>query len=442
MKTATHSPSVTRSGTWTNWAGNQSCHPTAVHRPSSQEEVSDIVARAASRSETVKAVGSGHSFTPAALTDGHLLDLGLLRRLVEVDRSAQTVTVEAGISIADLNDLLHGLGYALPNLGDIAYQTISGAVSTATHGTGRTLGGLATRIRSLRLIAGDGSTVDLSPSQDADLLEAARVSVGALGIVTQLTLDVVPAFRLRAREGADKLDRLLDGLDEHVATNDHFEFFWIPHTDWALTKANNRTDEPLARVNPIRHWYQKSFLENYAFGTVCRVGRMRPSWIPRLATALPSSGDTTYVDDSFRIFTSKRIVKFVEMEYAIPREHCAEALRRIRDMIRSQGHLVSFPVEVRFTASDDIPLSTATGRETAYIAVHMFKGMEHDAYFRDVAAIFADYQGRPHWGKVHELNHNELAPLYPRWSDFMAARDRLDPTRTFANAYTRRVFGD
>lgn len=430
------------SRSWTNWAGNQSCRPAAIHFPTSTAEVSDIVSRAAAAGETVKAVGSGHSFTPAALTSGHLVDLRRMSRLIAVDREAHRVTVEGGISIDDLNNLLHGLGYALPNLGDIAYQTISGAVSTATHGTGRLLGGIATRISGMTIIAGDGNVVHMDSSRNANLLESARVGVGALGITTQLTLDVVPAFRLRAQEGADRLERILDNIDEHVETNDHFEFFWIPHTEWVLTKRNNRTDEPLSRVNPIGHWYKKTFLENIAFGAVCRAGRFRPQWIPRLATALPSSGQTTYVDDSYRIFASQRIVKFVEMEYAIPREHCGEVLRRIKNMIATKGHLVSFPVEVRFTAADDIPLSTASGRETAYIAVHMYKGMDHTEYFRDVSEIMADYQGRPHWGKMHDLSADELSKLYPRWDEFLTARSQLDPTRTFANSYTHRVFGE
>lgn len=428
--------------TWTNWAGNQTCRPIAIHRPRSEDELSRIVSDAASRAEPVKAVGAGHSFTPTAATDGHMIRLDNLSGLVNVDRVNNRVTVGGGITIGDLNHLLHGLGFALPNLGDIAYQTISGAVATATHGTGRRLGGIATQIAGMRLVAGDGSVLDLSDSHHAGLFDAAKVAVGALGIVSQVTLNVVPAFRLRAVEGAQPLDVLLERLDELVDENDHFEFFWIPHTPWALTKRNNRTDEPLSRSHPLKHWYSKTFLENYAFGAVCQIGKLHPQWIPRLATALPSTGQSTVVEDSFRIFASKRIVKFVEMEYAIAREFCAEALRRIREMITTNDHRVSFPVEVRFTAADDIPLSTAHGRETAYIAVHMFKGMDHTRYFRDVAEIMADYGGRPHWGKMHDLGSAELSQLYPRWNDFAAARARLDPTRTFANAYTRRIFGD
>jgi L-gulonolactone oxidase len=183
-------------------------------------------------------------------------------------------------------------------------------------------------------------------------------------------------------------------------------------------------------------------MENYAFGAVCRLGRARPSLIPRLATALPSTGQSTIVDESHRIFASQRIVKFVEMEYAIPREACGEALQRVRRMIDDRGHMVSFPVEVRFTAPDDIPLSTASGRPSAYIAVHMYKGMPFESYFRDVADIMANYDGRPHWGKMHFLDDQKLSRLYPQWDAFQQARQRIDPMRTFANAYTSKVLGD
>ncbi|MBM3828411.1 MAG: FAD-binding protein [Actinobacteria bacterium] len=434
--------STLRRGVWTNWAGNQTARPSAVHRPANENELSTIVARAATDRTTVKALGSGHSFTAVSVTDGAMIDMTRLSRLVAVDRATSTVTVEAGITIADLNVLLHGLGLALPNLGDIAYQTISGAIATSTHGTGRALTGIAAQVVGMRVVAGDGSVLDLSPEHHPSLFHAARVGVGALGIVTRVTLRVVPAFRLRAQEGAQRLDDLIDGLDEHVDGNDHFEFFWIPHTKWALTKRNNRTDDEVSIPRPLKHWYAKTFMENYAFGAVCRLGRARPNLIPRLATALPSTGQTTIVDESYRIFASQRLVRFVEMEYALPREACGEALQRVRRMIDERGHMVSFPVEVRFTAPDDVPLSTASGRPSAYIAVHMYKGTPFDAYFRDVAAIMADYDGRPHWGKMHFLGAEELSRLYPQWEAFHQARRCIDPMRTFANAYTARVFGD
>ena len=431
-----------RRGVWTNWAGNQTARPSAVHRPASEDELSVIVSRAANDRTTVKALGSGHSFTATSVTTGAMIDMSRLSRLIAVDRAASTVTVEAGITIADLNLLLNGLGLALPNLGDIAYQTISGAIATSTHGTGRALTGIAAQVVAMRVVAGDGSVLDLSPEHHPSLFHAARVGVGALGIVSRVTLRVVPAFRLRAVEGAQRLDDLVEQLDEHVEGNDHFEFFWIPHTKWALTKRNNRTDDPVSIPSPFKHWYAKTFMENYAFGAVCRLGRARPNLIPRLATALPSTGQSTIVDESYRVFASQRLVRFVEMEYAIPREACGEALQRVRRMVDERGHLVSFPVEVRFTAPDDVPLSTASGRPSAYIAVHMYKGTPFEPYFRDVAAIMADYDGRPHWGKMHFLGADELSRLYPQWEAFQQARQRIDPMRTFANAYTARVLGD
>lgn len=431
-----------RRRTWHNWAGNQTAHPMSIQNPMNEDELSRLVAQAAANGQKVKAVGAGHSFTSAASTTGHLIRLDHLNNLIDVDRAAGTVTVQAGIHLSTLNEMLFALGLALPNLGDITYQTVSGAIATSTHGTGRRLTGLAGQVSAMRIVTGDGSVMDLSTTQHADLFQAAQVNVGALGIVSQLTLNVVPSFRLQATEGAQRLDAILENLDELVNANDHYEFFWIPHTKWALTKANNRTEDPVHIPSRIRRWYADTVLSNYAFGAVCRLGRLRPSLIPRLATALPSSGVTTYIDESYRVFASKRIVRFVEMEYAIPRANCAEALNRIRHMIDERRYLVSFPVEVRFTAPDDIPLSTAHGRESAYIAVHMYKGMEFEPYFRDVAAIMADYDGRPHWGKMHYLEAEQLSQLYPRWNDFLEARDRLDPQRTFANDYTRQVFGD
>ena len=430
-----------RRGTWTNWAGNQSARPKWINEPASESDVADIVARAAKSNRTVKAVGAGHSFTSTALTDGHLLNMKHLNKIVEVDRANNQVTVEAGIHISELNEQLFELGLAMPNLGDIAYQTISGAIATSTHGTGAKISGIAGQVAAMRLVNGQGEILDINSQHNPELLNVARVGVGALGIVTQVTLNVVPAFRLRAVEGAQKLDSLIENLDELVETNEHFEFFWIPHTRWALTKRNNRTTDPVHIPSRAKQWYSKTFLENYAFGAVCALGRIKPNLIPRLATALPSTGQSEIVDESYRIFASERIVKFVEMEYAIPRQYCGEALQRIRSMIDEKGHKVSFPVEVRFTAKDDIALSTASGRDSAYIAVHMYKGMAYESYFRDVANIMSDYEGRPHWGKMHFLTQNELSKLYPKWNEFLSTRDQLDPSRTFANAYTEQVFG-
>jgi L-gulono-1,4-lactone dehydrogenase len=427
---------------WRNWAGNQVAHPRAVHQPSSEDELSAIVKRAGADAATVKVVGRGHSFTDIACTDGHLVDLARYTRVIDVDVDTQRVTVEAGIPLERLNLELEARGLALPNLGDIAYQTVAGATQTGTHGTGARLGGLATQIVGMRLVLADGSVLDCSADEHADVFAVARVGLGALGIVSQVTLQCVPAFHLHAIERPMRVDAVVEELDELVAANDHFEFFWVPHTGWALTKANNRTDVPLSPRGRFAYWRDKQLLENHAFGLVCRVGRRRPAWIPRLARALPASGTTEYVEPSYRVFASPRRVRFLEMEYAIPREACAPALRAVRQLVDDAGLLLNFPVEVRFTAPDDIALSTAFGRQSAYLAVHVFQGMDEERYFRGVERIMDDHDGRPHWGKLHFQTADTLAGRYTEWDRFLALRDRLDPERRFANGYTRRVLGD
>jgi len=427
--------------TWKNWAGNQIAHPLSIEKPRSDEELLATVVSAREHGETVKVVGSGHSFTSIALTQGRLVSLENMSGIVGVDTDAQRVTVKAGTTLADLNVLLDQHGLALANLGDITYQTVAGAVSTGTHGTGRHLTGLAGQITGMRIINGLGQIIDADETQNSEILRLGRVGLGALGAITQVTLQAVPAFRLRAVESPMRVDQLLEEIDMHVDTNDHFEFFWVPHTGWALTKRNNRTDDDVSPQPVVRHWIDKVLIENYGFGAVCAVGRMRPKWIPRLAKALPSSGGREYVDTSYKVFASTRLVKFYEMEYSIPRSHVVDALNEVRSMVDSNGHLLNFPVEVRFTKADDMALSTSYGRDSAYIAVHVYKGMDYQPYFRDVEAILRTHGGRPHWGKLHFRTAPDLAPAYPLFDEFLQLRKRLDPNRVFANEYTDRVLG-
>jgi L-gulonolactone oxidase len=283
--------------------------------------------------------------------------------------------------------------------------------------------------------------LDCSPAENAEAFHCARVGLGALGIVSTVTLNVVPAFNLAAVEEPLPIDAVLDSLDDRVEDNDHFEFFWVPHTSLALTKSNNRTDAALAPQGRIEQWYRDYLLQNCAFGALCRVGRLRPRWIPQLARAVAASGRVSYVDQSFRVFASPRLVRFYEMEYALPREACREALERIQRLIDDTGLLINFPVEVRFTAPDDIPLSTASGRESCYLAVHVFQGMEHRPYFEGVERIANDYGGRPHWGKLHFQAAETLRLRYPEWDRFLAVRAELDPERRFSNEYLDRVLG-
>ncbi len=418
---------------WSNWAGNQVCAPVSIRKPTTEAELVRIVIDAANAGQRVKCIGAGHSFTPIACTDGVMVDLSGYGRVLGHDAEARTVTVEAGISLSTLSDALDQRGLALENMGDIGYQSIAGATATATHGTGWHFGNISSRIVGMRLIAGDGAIVECSADENADVLAAARVGLGALGIVSTVTLQAVKAFRLHAIEEPLRIDDVLGDFDGFMSSADHVEFFWVPHTAWALTKRNARTR--------VKQLLDDVVLPNVAFGALCRVGRRKPDWIPRMAKMLPSTGRVEYTDRSDRVFTSPRLVHFYEMEYSIPRGAIPEALNRVRRLVDEAGIQLSFPVEVRVVAPDDIPLSTASDRASGYIAVHVYKGTPYDAYFQGVERIMDAYGGRPHWGKMHFQRAETLAERYPRWDEFQEIRRRLDPEGRFTNQYLERVLG-
>lgn len=390
--------------------------------------------------QRVKVVGSGHSFTDIASTDGVLVRLDRYQRVLHTEPGAHRVTVQAGIPLWRLNQELHVRGLALANLGDIDRQTLAGAIATATHGTGAGLGGLASFVVGLRIVTGSGEVLECDADRHPEVLHAARVGLGALGVVSTVTLQCVPAFRLRAVEQPERVDDVLADIDAIVDATDHFEFFWVPHTGWALTKRNTRTDEP-ARPRPAwQAWRDDVLFQNVLFGAACRVGRWRPEWIRPLMRKVPSTLVDT-VDDSFRVFCSPRHVRFVEMEYGVPRAAAAEAVDRVRAVVRRAGVQLSFPVEVRFTAADDIPLSMASGRDTCFVAVHVYRGAPYEQYFRAVEHELVELGGRPHWGKLHTRTAAELSRAYPEWETFRAVRDRVDPDGVFTNAYLERVLG-
>jgi L-gulono-1,4-lactone dehydrogenase len=422
---------------WTNWAGNQTARPMQRLTPTTLDDLTTGVRAAISRGQRLRAVGSGHSFTAAAIADDVLIDLAAYDSVVRADRATGLVTVQSGMKLSTLTKHLDHLQLAMPNMGDIAYQTISGAISTGTHGTGSLLTGIAGQVRALRLITGTGEDVTLT----GDDLATGVVGLGALGIITEVTLQCVPAFSLHVVNEPMKVAKALDRFEELWTINDHFEFYWVPHTKWALTKSNNRTDRPHTPRSRLGGVVNDYLLENVAFGASVKLGNLRPNLIPRLATALPSSGRVEFVDTSHRVFTSPRLVKFLEMEYAIPVESVPAALNEVMAMVDKNAHNISFPVEVRTASADRIALSTASGRASGYIAVHMAKGADHTAYFRDVESIMRAYEGRPHWGKMHTQQADELSKRYTHFDSFLRLRDRLDPHRLMANRYTDSVIG-
>ncbi|MGA9279424.1 D-arabinono-1,4-lactone oxidase [Ilumatobacter sp.] len=426
-----------------NWAGNQRCLPQGVHTPTTTAEVAAIVRTAAGAGERVKVIGGAHSFTDIAMTDGNLLSLdGMNRVLGGGGPDGLDVTVQAGIRLYDLNDELAARGLAMPNLGDIDQQSIAGAIATATHGTGAGLGNLATTVVGMEIVTGDGSVRRTDEHDDSDLLSVARVGLGALGIVTEVTLRCVPTFNLHAVETIEPLAAVTANFDQVMHGADHVEFFWMPGARRCQVKRNTRTDRPAEPQSKMAYIRDKWIAENLAFGTVCRVGRRYPKAAPRIAKLITSAAsERELIDRSDRIFSSPRHVRFVEMEYGIPLDAVPEAIERVGALVSSLPFPPLFPIEVRVSAADDIPLSTANGRPSGWIAVHQYIGTPYESYFQGVESIMDDYDGRPHWGKLHFQTAATLSGRYPEWQRFQNVRARLDPMGTFANAYTDRVLG-
>ena len=431
--------------TWQNWAGTASADPARRSWPRSTEEIGQAITAAGKDGLTVRALGSGHSFTPAAATSGVALDLSGWTGVVTADLDSGLVTVRSGTTIKELNATLGTLGLAMANLGDIDAQTVSGAISTGTHGTGAGLGGIATQVTGLELVLADGSVVSCSADENPDLFSAARVSVGALGVLSTVTLQCVPAFTLAADERPMALDEVLARFGEFAAGNDHFEFYWFPYGKNALVKRNNRVngaDGPDAMPG-WRRFFEYEVMENAAFGALCRTGRAVPATIKplnRLAAATLSK--RTYSAPSHEVFVTPRRVRFVESEYAVPRDSLLDVLAELRAGVVGLADPVMFPVEVRVAAADDIWLSTAYGRDSAYVAIHQYVGLPYTDYFRLFESIATSVGGRPHWGKMHTRDADYLCTAYPRFADFLRIRDELDPSRRFANPYLRQVFGD
>lgn len=429
--------------TWTNWAATATAD-VQVQTPASVAAIQQAVTAAAEARTRVKPIGAGHSFTSIGVTDGVQLRPEGLTGIVSADPESGLATVLAGTRLHDLNAALWAAGLSMTNLGDIDVQTIAGAISTGTHGTGAKLGGIATQVRGLQLVTADGQLRDVDAASEPDLFKAACVGLGALGVITSVTLQCEPAFALHAQESPSPLDEVLGDLDALVDGNDHFEFYWFPHTRATLTKRNNRrqVSDGLSPLGKVRHYIDDELLANTAFDAINKFTTRRPNVIPRanrLASRLLSAREFT--DRSYAVFASPRRVKFREMEYAVPREAVPHVLAEIEAYLQRSGEQIGFPVEVRFAAPDDLWLSTAHGRASGYIAVHQYIRRDHEPYFAAVDAIARSVDGRPHWGKLHDRDAESLRETYPRFDDFVALRDKLDPNRIFTNPYLDRVLG-
>ena len=431
--------------TWRNWCGNVVASPAEVQHVTTVTGVVDAVRRAADRGLTVRVSGAGHSFTPLVATDGLLLHVDGLSGVVSVDHERRRVRVLAGTRLHELNPALQALGLALPNLGDIDRQTISGAIATGTHGTGARLQGIAAAVCGLTLVLADGSTLDCSADSEPEVFAAARVGLGALGVVTEVELQCVPAFRLHAKEGGTSLSGLLPRLQAEADAHDHLDLHWFPHTDRVLVKRNDRVGqgEGPSALAVWRARIEDDLLANRVFEGLNRVSARWPAAVPALnGISARVLGTREFADDSWKVFCSSREVRFVESEYAVPRASVEAVLVELQGWFGRTREPVPFPVEVRFVGADDVWLSTAFERDNAYVAVHQYHRMDPRPLFAAFEAIVAEHAGRPHWGKVHTLGADRLRELYPRFDDVRAVRDRLDPGRLFTNDHVRHLLGD
>lgn len=436
---------MTASGAlWRNWSRTEAVRPLRVERPATTGAVQRAVATAAASGLRIKPVGAGHSFTGIAVAPGVQLDLTDLSGVVDADVATGRVTLAAGTRLHQLPGLLAPYGLAMPNMGDVDRQTIAGATSTGTHGTGLRFGGLATQIVAATLVTGTGELITVSETVHPELLPAVRVGLGALGVLVDVTLQLVPRFVLHAVERPEPFDEVLDGWLDRVSDADHFEFYWFPHTDTALTKTNTRLPgdavrTPLGRVS---RWVDDELLANGVYRAICGLGRVAPGTTPFFARQVDKvTGNRDFTDFSPTVFTSHRAVRFREMEYAVPLEATPGAIRAVRALIERKGWRISFPIEVRAAASDENWLSTAYGRNTGYVAVHRYFREDPREYFTAVEDIMRGFGGRPHWGKMHTQTAETLRELYPRFDDFLRVRDELDPERRFSNPYLDRVLG-
>jgi len=431
---------------WRSWSGLASALPREVYAPRSAEDVVAAVHAARAAGHTAKMVGTGHSFTPIAVADDTLLLPDALTGIVSVDHDAMTVTVRAGTPLHVLNARLAELGLTLHNMGDIAEQTVAGAISTGTHGSGGLVASLSAQVRGLELVTGTGELVRATADEHTDVLDVARLGLGALGILTTVTLVVEPLLLLRAHERPVSWGEAMGTLDELVATHDHVDAYWFPHTDRMQVKTNDRLPYPVEQAEPLprwRAWLDDDLLANRLFDRLVRLGGVWPATVaPVNRFAARALTERSYTDVPHRVFTTPRHVRFREMEYAVPREAGLAALRELRRAVEASDWRIGFPVEVRFVPADDVPLSPAYGRDVTYLAVHTPVAVDHHPFFAGVEPILRDHGGRPHWGKLHTLGADELAALHPRFPDTLAMRDRLDPDRVLGNAHLRRILGD
>jgi FAD-linked oxidoreductase len=428
-------------GRWSNWSGGVSCKPRKIVAPKDEVELAAVVRQA---DEPIRTPGTGHSFTPLNASDGVLIDLTAFRGLKNADPERQTATLSAATPLWQAGPLLYAQGLGLKNMGDIDRQTLAGVVGTGTHGTGRTLKSFSAEVAGFRMVLASGEEVECSPSVNPDIFAAGRTSLGALGVMTEITMNVRPAYKLIEDNFLLPIDELFRRLDELVAANRHFEFFWFPYADVAVCKSLNETDQPAPEPRTAEQMHERGeqvSSDQRAFGVINEVLPYTPFLLKQahrlFSQLMPGTGKVRW---SHEIFPSPRTTRFNEMEYALPYAKGPDALREVVETIRKKRINTGFPIEYRSVAADDVWMSPFYERESATIAVHQYHRVGTARLFDACESIFGSYQGRPHWGKRHTRAARDLSGLYPKFEDFRRLRRRLDPTGKFLNPHLRAMF--
>lgn len=424
-----------------NWSGSVRFKPAKVVYPTSEKEICNLIREAAANKGSVRVVGAGHSFTPLVETQGMLMNLDQMQGLDDFDEQGLTASIKAGTRLYNLGDLLHVKGLAMENLGDINQQSLAGAVGTGTHGTGIRFGNIPSQALELRMVKADGTIVTCSEEENADLFRAAKVSLGSLGVMSSIMLRVKKPYKLEYRSSKARFEDTLPRLEEYKTKNRNFEFYWFPYSETVQLKESNETELPVKDPG-FGGWFNDLFMENGVFWVLSKQSRYLPFLAPTVSRISAwGVSASKKVNWSHKVYATPRLVRFNEMEYNLPAEAMVPALRAVKKEIEKERFRVHFPLECRWSKGDEAWLSPAHGRDSAYIAVHMYKGMPHEAYFKAMERIFLDHGGRPHWGKMHFLSAKELSGLYPKWNDFLAMREQMDPGGMFLNTHLRKLFG-
>lgn len=430
-----------KSGKWENWSESYTAYPGEIYLPDSIDEVCNIVKRHMKEKRTIRVTGAAHSFSPVAMPEQSALSLHNLRGLIAVDKEQMQATFYAGTYLHEVGPLLEKHGLALINMGDIQEQSLAGAISTGTHGTGITLGSFSSMVTKWGFVNGLGEYIEHERGDD-DLSKALHVSLGLLGILVKVTIQVIPLYSLAYTSERKVFTEEIANFQTTIRENRHAEWFYFPgSTQIQLKKMNMTVPKRQPPAEKKRDELKLQLLENNAFSIASKLVKLQPKLglsVSKLSSKLIGEANRTGI--SYEIFPSPRAVKFVETEYAIPLRYFEDCIKEVHGTFERGKFNVHFPIECRTTAGEDGFLSPTQGEESAFIAFHMYKGMDESAYFEWVHKTMERYKGRPHWGKVNRYNSDNIASFYPEIERFKAVREQQDPYNVFMTSYFKKIF--